>query len=139
MTTKEITAMLGVDQRQLRRIMDRNPAGFFDYSGRRFSFEKTSNGFWHFEEIERPSLDTGSDLIEMDISELKRQKAISEVRLLRQKEDAEIDRIRREVLAEAEVQWSKFLRQICDVARKIIRTDADRELWKKCIKEITQE
>lgn len=135
MTTKEITAMLGVDQRQLRRIMDRNPAGFFDYSGRRFSFEKTSNGFWHFEEIERPSLDTGSDLVEMDISELKRQKAISEVRLLRQKEDAEIDRIRAEVLMMAETEFKRRLHRLGGLLRAKFTTPAALKELGKIIEE----
>lgn len=135
MTTKEITAMLGVDQRQLRRIMDRNPAGFFDYMGRRFSFEKTSNGFWHFEEIERPSLDTGSDLVEMDISELKRQKAISEVRLLRQKEDAEIDRIRAEVLMMAETEFKRRLHRLGGLLRASCTTPAELKVLVKIIEE----
>lgn len=144
LTTKEITTELKITARQLRLLIAKGKDGCFDYAGRRFAVEKRGSGHFTkyiFTEVERPAVERVGgrpDLDAMDMSQLKMEKTKSEVRQNWSKEEAEVDRIRREALAEAEAEWSKFLQQLGDVARKIIHTDADRELWNKCIKEITK-
>ena len=116
MTNKEFQAQFKLTPMQTRSLFYRADAsGFFDYGGRRWKPVKVrgKHGMeWRIDEIARPELGGDRpDLQDMDLSELKRQKAIAEVERIRQFSDKERAKLRAEVIAEfSEAFREKLLR-----------------------------
>ena len=105
MTTREFREELKLTKKQLEKILAKSAdTGYFDYGGKRWKPVKVRGKHgqeWRIDEIERPALSADRpDLQDMDLSELKRQKAIAEVERIRQFTDKEREKFRAALLAE---------------------------------------
>ena len=100
MTTREFREELKLTKKQLEKILAKSAdTGYFDHGGKRWKPVKV-RGVWRIDEIERPALSADRpDLQDMDLSELKRQKAIAEVERIRQFTDKEREKFRASLLA----------------------------------------
>ena len=119
MTTKEFCAELKITGKQLRGLIAKSAdTGYFDYGGRRWKPVKVrgKHGIeWRIDEIARPELGGDRpDFQDMDLSELKRQKAIAEVERIRQFSDKERAKLRAEVIAEFEAAFREKLLRLRD-------------------------
>ena len=126
MTTREFREELKLTKKQLEKILAKSAeTGYFDYGGKRWKPVKVRGKHgqeWRIDEIERPALSSGRpDLQDMDLSELKRQKAIAEVERIRQFSDKEREKLRAAVIAEMVDAMRALLVPLADALAEVVR------------------
>lgn len=126
MTTREFREELKLTKKQLEKILAKSAeTGYFDYGGKRWKPVKVRGKHgqeWRIEEIERPALSADRpDLQDMDLSELKRQKAIAEVERIRQFTDKEREKVATAAVSEFAAVLREDLRLLRDVISEVVR------------------